>query len=231
MKLFPGKNLVDSWCRVDHPDVGPVSASYWDRVWPVDCSDDWADDHENWGEDNANVSAPVSEAESENVNSYCKNDIYGYTQLDPATRQLIQKMFPKGHPELICEEEEGINTLTLDDDKLEIIRYLASCAKNAIIGYCNTGFALCNIDDKVEAAKTAYKNGDYFIVSQIHQKVLNQVCGFLKTYLVSTDLGYLPIQTGIYHKSENRLRRELRAKVAEEIGLVRDWRRVTAEMG
>ena len=107
--------------------------------------------------------------------------------------------------------------IALDDVTLQNIRNLASCAKTTITGYCNTGFALCNLDDEVAAVKVAYKEGDYLVVSQIYRKVLNQVCGFLKTYLVHGKNGVLPIPSGTGHSQvkpstfdkANKQRREL----------------------
>jgi hypothetical protein len=114
-------------------------------------------------------------------------------------------------------------TLALDDEALQKIRYLALCAKNAATGYCNTGFALCSLDDERDAAKIAYDASDYLLVSQIYRKVLNQVSGFLKTYLVHSKNGILPIYKGTGHtqwfdENSHKNANALRCKLWEDLG-------------
>lgn len=123
------------------------------------------------------------------------------------------------YPDLVWPDDGSDECVdyVVDGITLQKIRELASCAKNAATGYCNTGFALCNFDDECDAAETAYNASDYLLVSQIYRKVLNQVSGFLKTYLVHGKNGILPIykctghvQFNInHHKNANALRCEM----------------------
>lgn len=142
--------------------------------------------------------------------------------LKAMVRQIPEQCFSKnfmGRGTTILVDRIVIQKI--GEQKFINLQALVAIAKNTVIGYCNTYYSVCDLEDDLNAAKTEiemdlflkkatdsveksrlaedkvdiHDSGRFVKIEQLHQKTLNRFRGYINTLVIYHKSSWLPLRS------------------------------------